>query len=129
MSDWPSPPPRPRQCPIASNWLRLDGKRDWPYKKELFATHISWNYPIADFKRGKINESALNRDERRLVDIVLLNEQSGGIDGRSHSGHGGHGKNERECCQYMRELFSFGFISVTGLLIASIGFYSILYYE
>src|SRR5215210_6057012 len=28
-SDWPSPPRRPRQCPIAcSNWLRLDGKRD-----------------------------------------------------------------------------------------------------
>src|SRR3954470_10160754 len=28
-SDWPSPPRRPRPCPIASsNWLRLDGKRD-----------------------------------------------------------------------------------------------------
>src|SRR3954449_1927186 len=31
-SDWPSPPRRPRQCPIASsNWLRLDGKRDRNY--------------------------------------------------------------------------------------------------
>src|SRR4051794_12484417 len=32
MSDWPSPPRRPRQCPIASsNWLRLDGKREGHY--------------------------------------------------------------------------------------------------
>src|SRR3954470_6808978 len=36
MSDWPSPPWRPRQCPIAcSNWLRLDGKRENDYQKWL----------------------------------------------------------------------------------------------
>src|SRR4051812_37256836 len=35
-SAWPSPPPRPRQCPIAcSNWLRLDGKRVTRYADDL----------------------------------------------------------------------------------------------
>src|SRR5215213_106824 len=47
-SDWPSPPWRPRQCPIASsNWLRLDGKREPKKENKMSAYRQIKPYPMA----------------------------------------------------------------------------------
>src|SRR3954449_12565633 len=68
-SDWPSPPRRPRQCPIASsNWLRLDGKRVTVYETSAIVGYIDDAFdgprltPADPRQRARMNQwiSAVN---------------------------------------------------------------------